>query len=523
MIDKIYLKKEFDKYWNKIENGENFTLFRSGDGERAIMTGRSVTAQEGWVSPDYISKLGIDLYASHMIDEPNVHYAVSCPCCDQEAYYWYISRLPNKNITFANLWVNINYPTFVKKFTALKRDVVLIANYRAENHPIANLNILKHYKVGDNCIAFWEEEAPALIEQIKAEYGNRNDLLYVVAAGPMAGPIIAELYKNNPNNCYIDFGSSIDSYFRKEFTRPYMQRGTIYAERNCWMLNPNTADIDVSVVLSLYKRPQNLISQIEAINKQSLRPREILLFQDGTSDGEVIDIPEEVKEKLSGYQISPVNVGVWGRFEYAKNNAKSKFVCLFDDDTIPGSRWLENCCVEMGKQEGLYGTIGVVIGKKGLYPLEYDLYRVGWDAPLDKSVEVDLVGHSWFFKHEWLDTLFQAPAEIRNLKYVGEDMAFSYMLWTKKKIKTFVPPHPKDQFDFYGSNPQLAWKLGQSKEGISMNPDNMKTMSSATQLLIKKGWKTLVRRSPKYVRHLRRQLPTGTYKERKLIWRILRP
>lgn len=523
MVDKIYLKNEFDKYWQKIERGENFTLFRSGDGERAIMTGRSVTAQEGWVSPEYVSKLGVDLYASHMLEDENVHYAVSCPCCDPEAYYWYISRLPNKNITFANLWVNINYPKFVKKFTALKRDVVLIANYRAENHPIANLNILKHYKVGDNCITFWEEEAPALIEQIKAEYGDRNDLLYVVAAGPMAGPIIAELYKNNPNNCYIDFGSSIDSYFRKEFTRPYMQRGTMYAERNCWMYNPQTTPIDVTVVLSLYKRPQNLIRQLDAIEQQSLRPREIILFQDGTSDGEEVKIPEEVASRLSRYKVSPVNVGVWGRFEYAKDDAKSTFICLFDDDTIPGRRWLENCHTEMMKREGLYGTIGVVVGKKGLYPKEYDLFRVGWDAPLDKSVEVDLVGHSWFFKKEWLDILFQAPKEIRDLKYVGEDMAFSYMLLTKKKIKTFVPPHPIDQFEFYGSNPKLAWKLGQSKEGISMNPANMDTMSKATQFLIGRGWKTLVKRAPKYSRHLRRQLEKGTYKERKAFMRIFFP
>jgi hypothetical protein len=36
------------------------------------------------------------------------------------------------------------------------------------------------------------------------------------------------------------------------------------------------------------------------------------------------------------------NLGVWSRFAYALN-AKTKYVCVFDDDTIPGNNWLKNC------------------------------------------------------------------------------------------------------------------------------------------------------------------------------------
>jgi hypothetical protein len=107
-IDKIFLGNEFDKFWAKIESGDNFALSRNGDGERAIMSGHHVTAQEGWKSPDYVSKLGQDLLQTLEIIDDDFFCAISCPCCDPAAFYWYITRIKNKkNITFANLWVNI--------------------------------------------------------------------------------------------------------------------------------------------------------------------------------------------------------------------------------------------------------------------------------------------------------------------------------------------------------------------------------------------------------------------------------
>ena len=65
---------------------------------------------------------------------------------------------------------------------------------------IGNLNILKHYEVSDDCISFWENDTGGgyeLIEQIKKDFGNQNDILYVVSAGPMSEVIISKLYKNN--------------------------------------------------------------------------------------------------------------------------------------------------------------------------------------------------------------------------------------------------------------------------------------------------------------------------------------
>jgi glycosyltransferase involved in cell wall biosynthesis len=501
-----YLNNEFDKFWQKIENGENFALMRNGDGERAIATGRSVTAQEGWKSPEFVSKLGNDLLKSFEIIDDNIFCAISCPCCDSSAYYWYITRVINKkNITFANLWVNINHTKFINKFGSLKRDAILIANYAAKGHKIGNLNILKHYEISDDCISFWEQDAPAMLSAIKKDFGTRTNLLYVVSAGPMSGPMIADLYNHNQQNCYIDFGSAIDIYYRKNFTRPYMRRGTVYAERNCWMHDPMTENFDVSVVLTLYKRPESLEIQLQAIENQTLKPKEILLYQDGT--GDTIKIPDHLKERFSLIEINPHNVGVWGRFDFAMRKASCKYACVFDDDTIPGARWLENCHAEMLKQEGLYGTIGIVLEKPELYPNinKGSHFRVGWQGNLSCTAEVDFVGHSWFFKREWLPCLFNAPSDIKKYKLVGEDMSFSYQL-LKEGVKTYVPPHPRTKKELHGSIKKYAHNLGISKDAISLNPANIGMMTEAITILLKNNWNLLIFRNRNHVKRIKKQV-----------------
>ncbi len=503
VTQKIFLNKEFDRIWQKIKNMENIVFLRFGDGERSIMLGKPVTAQEGWVSPGYLTKLGNDLLSILNINAEKIYFGISCPCCDNSAYYWYSTRLRTSSITFANLFVNCNYKRFITNFEKLKRDAIFIGNYRAENRPIGNLNILRYYLVNDDCISFWEHEAEKIIEQIKNDFGYRNDLLYVVSAGPMSEPIIMNLYKNNPNNCYIDFGSSIDKYIHQSQTRPYMDENSIYAKSNCWMYHPKTTNFDVSVVLSLYKRPENLDIQFKAFENQTLKPKEILLFKDGIEDGYKVEIPLGLKEQFNLVEVSENNCGVWERFRFAQR-AKSKYVCVSDDDTIPGESWLENCHKNMLEQEGLYGTIGIILEKPEGYP-QWGYFRVGWDGPLDTRIQVDFVGHSWFFKKEWLRFLFSGTQQLQKFKIVAEDISFSAQL-QKQKINTFVPPHPENNIKLWGSLPNYAYSLGTSTAALSLSPLNHQKMNDAIRILLEKRWKILIQTNALYVNDVKNNL-----------------
>lgn len=206
----------------------------------------------------------------------------------------------------------------------------------------------------------------------------------------------------------------------------------------------------VTVILNGYRRGSNLDEQYEALQKQTLKPDEILLWY---NNPETSEPNYEIGTKIPTAYCTH-NFGVWARFAFALM-AKNEYVCIFDDDTIPGSKWLENCMNTMKTNEGLLGTVGLFYPNP-LPPNHpqcsyYEYYeRWGWVNPHNEIKQVDLVGHSWFFKKEWLSDYWR---ELPDPKYniCGEDMHFSYILQKYRNIPTFVPPHPKDDIEMWGS------------------------------------------------------------------------
>ena len=253
---------------------------------------------------------------------------------------------------------------------------------------------------------------------------------------------------------------------------------------------------DISVILTLYKRPENLKIQLEAIKNQSLKPCEILLYQDGT--GDTIKIPDEIKNEFNLIEISPENKGVWERFRFAMNNAKSDYVCIFDDDTIPGKDWLQNCYSNMINQEGVYGTIGILCKKPENYP-KSDFIRLGWATEIKNRKEVDFVGHSWFLKREWISCMFEDTEKYQTYRNAGEDMCLSTTLRNRRGIKTFVPPHPTRHHDIWGSLPEYAVLLGNNKVAISHESDNKDVRQNFINELIEDGYTFLANTNTKYV------------------------
>ena len=239
--------------------------------------------------------------------------------------------------------------------------------------------------------------------------------------------------------------------------------------------------MNITVVLNGYKRSKHFGRQLDSINNQSIKPKEIMLWQ---NSGEEFD--SNLTSKVTHANCNK-NFGVWARFAYALN-ADTEYVCVFDDDTIPGDKWLENCYETIQKHNGLLGTIGVKFqSKTGYLPMQ----RVGWANPNQNVEQVDIVGHSWFFRREWLSTFWRELPSINQSKLVGEDMHFSYTLQKYLNIKTYVPPHPLFQTELWGSIPDSAWSIGQDSAAISMNSANMEVMSKTYVDYIKKGFKII--------------------------------
>lgn len=275
------------------------------------------------------------------------------------------------------------------------------------------------------------------------------------------------------------------------------------------MYNPFVKSFDVTAVCTLYKRPESLVKQIKALEQQTLKPKKIILFQDGVASNYRIELLEEFKQKFACIYSSEQNVGVWERFRFALNKADTSYICVFDDDTIPGERWLENCHFHMMKQKGIYGTNGIVMTDKLSYPLG-GYFPVGWKGPVSECTEVDFVGHSWFMPEECLKYMFDGTEEYQKMKYAAEDMCLSVKA-KQNGIRTFVPPHPSKDKTLWGSTPIFGNLFGNAVEALSFNVDNLEMMQKAITEFEQDGWEPLCIKEA----HLIKQAKANVKVERK--------
>ena len=241
---------------------------------------------------------------------------------------------------------------------------------------------------------------------------------------------------------------------------------------------------DVTVILSGYRRPQNLKLQMEALDGQTVRPTNIFYWHTNYP-GLEYDFQTIQNRCISGY--ASHNFGVWGRFTYALN-ARTNYVCVIDDDTIPGSHWLENCINTYEKHPGVLSTVGIVFD----IPKESDeltfkwLTRIGWDRPNLIPEQVDMGCHSWFFHRDILSSFWREIPPLGFSYNVGEDMHISYTLQKYTPYKTWIPPHPPDRKELWGS--LRAWELGCTPEAVSSNGENHRKMAEYLLYLRKKGF-----------------------------------
>lgn len=212
---------------------------------------------------------------------------------------------------------------------------------------------------------------------------------------------------------------------------------------------------DITVILNGYRRPDYLKEQYESVANQTVQPKNIFFFNNYYP--ETFDkFDQDVISKCISTR-SNANFGVWGRFAHALN-ARTKYVCIFDDDTIPGKKWLENCLETSKTHRGLLGTRGLIFHNKFNY-WENDYF--GWQSQNEEPIHVDILGHCWFFEREWLTAYWrELPPE--EFFFAGEDMHFSYTIQKYLGINTYVPPHPKDDKEMWGS--LKAVEYGSDKE-----------------------------------------------------------
>ena len=239
---------------------------------------------------------------------------------------------------------------------------------------------------------------------------------------------------------------------------------------------------EISVILNVYKRPHSLERQIEAIKNQTIKvdSEDIHIWYNKPEDIKLIqNLPSD--PKINIYQCN-YNTKFFGRFTIPLL-CRTKYIALFDDDIIPGNKWLENCLNSINQVDGIYGGSGIY--------LHGDMYlphtKIGWNGLKNETTrEVDLVGHAWFFKQEHAKFMWlEKPESWDN----GEDIFFSYIA-QKNGVKTFVPPHPENDISLWSNDPKLDNNMGMDSNAHSLkNPNHVPVRNMVVNNLVKKGWK----------------------------------
>jgi hypothetical protein len=232
-------------------------------------------------------------------------------------------------------------------------------------------------------------------------------------------------------------------------------------------------------MLTSFRRPHTLAQQLEAVQSQTVKPAHIVIWHN-QSDGIKVD---EEKMRSVDFVFSSRNLGVWARFLICLE-FNTDYIAVFDDDTIPGPKWFENCLKTFSESPkvGLVGSAGVLFDDGTREKRTY----VGWSSQNESALPVDICGHAWFFKRELLKIYSQVYRATGPT--CGEDYALSFSA-QKLDLQTVVPPHPKSDRDLWGSLRGL--ELGGDDVAMFKTEGQAEAKAEAHKIFKQWGWKTL--------------------------------
>lgn len=230
----------------------------------------------------------------------------------------------------------------------------------------------------------------------------------------------------------------------------------------------------ITVILNGYKRINYLQEQIEAINAQTVKPKDIMVWYNKPEDGQQFNVDDlGVKVVYANH-----NFKFHGRFAFGLL-AQTEYVAFFDDDTIPGNRWFENCMKYIEKENLILGSTGVEFRGNNYADNE----KYGWNSIHNEELKyVDLVGHSWFMKRSTLKYLWEEyPISWEN----GEDIQLSGFAYKYGNIKTAVPPHPESDLSLWGS---VKPNYGFDKAASHWKSNHLELRNEIASKLMKNGY-----------------------------------
>ena len=234
---------DFVKLKTKLESKENFAFSRYSDGEMYILQNKELVLDNGLIqigdekqggvyqAPDFkhFDPKEHSFYQQKLVEslqykQPNYYRGISCSCCvGKEQFDWQVDLAggDDETLTWANLWVNGNYPLFITHILPIfySRDCVFIG------HKDANLDRLpffvKDFRVGYNAMINDYGKIEEIAEWIREN--NIENHVFLFSASSFTNLAVYQLFREFPNNTYIDIGTCLTPMMDMPTHRGYLQ------------------------------------------------------------------------------------------------------------------------------------------------------------------------------------------------------------------------------------------------------------------------------------------------------------
>lgn len=220
----------------------------------------------------------------------------------------------------------------------------------------------------------------------------------------------------------------------------------------------------IVAVLTAYKRDY-FTQQINALLSQTTTVDKIVILNNGNLN--LSHLKDTFGDKISLIN-SELNTKFWGRFAVA-NLFNTEYVLMLDDDTIPGSQWVENC-LRLCNEKNCIVT--------GNGRSTRNLNNLGDNGYVAEDTKIGFGGHSWFFRKEWLKYFIS----FEPLNYnTGEDITFSALCKINGNIETWIPKQSGET-----SAHKASYSGDQHASYLLNNWDNIR--KEMCEYFINNGW-----------------------------------
>jgi hypothetical protein len=208
-------------FLDKIINSEPFCVIRPSDGEYKVLQGDNFNNIDNWHF-DGKSSLKDDLFNSIMISasENNVYIGIPTPSDSQEIcdYYRNTFSLKHTNTTYANIFCNYNWKTFVHVFKNLQTPFYFIGpKITNKDH---GLNIQEHFEIDEFLVNNWDEKKELVTKSLMLWAENKSGI-FLFSAGPIAKIWAPELFRVKNTSICLDVGSTLDYFIKGDSNRLY--------------------------------------------------------------------------------------------------------------------------------------------------------------------------------------------------------------------------------------------------------------------------------------------------------------